>query len=261
MAENSKIEWCDHTVNLWWGCSKVHTGCKNCYAEKLSNRWGNSLWGENAGRKRIKSAFSDLDKYQQKAEKENTCYKIFIGSMMDIFEEEKIIVNPDKHSGFKTTLELRNELFSRIENGKYDNLLFLLLTKRPQNIVKMIPDSWTYGKENVFFGTSVSNAETVKYADILRNSLKFQNLFLSIEPQVGRISLDEIDLKGIDWVIQGGESGTKKRPFNIEWAYEMRDICKLYGVPYFFKQIDKVQEIPEDLMIREFPTLTNPIFN
>ena len=46
MAENSKIEWTDHTVNLWWGCSKVHTGCKNCYAEKLSNRYGDDVWGD-----------------------------------------------------------------------------------------------------------------------------------------------------------------------------------------------------------------------
>ncbi|MCH8325939.1 MAG: DUF5131 family protein [Bacteroidetes bacterium] len=44
--ENTKISWCDHTVNLWWGCAKVHTGCKNCYAKTLSNRWGNDIWGE-----------------------------------------------------------------------------------------------------------------------------------------------------------------------------------------------------------------------
>lgn len=53
MARNTNIEWCDHTVNLWWGCSKVHTGCKNCYAEALSNRWKENVWGEDKKRKRI----------------------------------------------------------------------------------------------------------------------------------------------------------------------------------------------------------------
>ncbi len=72
MGQNSKIEWTDHTVNLWWGCAKVHAGCKNCYAEFLSeNRYKNGVWGEKAWRKRIKSAFRDLSRYQKKARKEN----------------------------------------------------------------------------------------------------------------------------------------------------------------------------------------------
>ena len=66
MAENSKIEWTDHTINLWWGCTKVHEGCDNCYAENLSDtRYKNNLWGEGKARKRIKSAFKDLNKYQK----------------------------------------------------------------------------------------------------------------------------------------------------------------------------------------------------
>jgi len=57
----------------------------------------------------------------------------------------------------------------------------------------------------------------------------------------------------VDWVIQGGESGGHKRPFQLEWARSMRDQCAKANVPYFFKQIDKIQPIPEDLMIRQFP--------
>lgn len=251
MAENSKIEWTDHTVNLWWGCSKVHTGCKNCYAEHLSDvRYKNALWGENNSRKRIKSAFPDLYKYQNKAQQLGVRQKVFIGSMMDIFEDSKPLENPIET--IKTTGDLRDRLFSNIQDGVYENLIFLFLTKRPENIVKMLPIEWSHGKENVWFGTSVSNCETVKYADRLRQ-LKFQNLFLSVEPQIENIKWSDIELKGIDWLIQGGESGHKKRPFNIEWAYEMKSICDYYGVPYFFKQIDKIQVIPEDLMIREFP--------
>jgi len=250
MAQNSKIEWCDHTVNLWWGCAKVHTGCKNCYAEYFSDvRYKNDLWGENKSRKRIKSAFKDLDKYQNKAAQLGIKYKIFIGSMMDIFEDSKELINPTDE--FKDTGDLRIELFSRINMGCYQNLIFLFLTKRPRNIWKMIPDNWGHGIENVWFGTSVSDEETVRYADQLQNSLYYQNLFLSIEPQIDLI--ESIELKNIDWVIQGGESGSKKRSFNIEWAYKMKEICQFYGVPYFFKQIDKIQLIPEDLLIKEFP--------
>ena len=104
MAENSKIEWTDHTVNLWWGCSKVHTGCKNCYAESLSHRFGDDIWGEDKGRKAIKSAFKDLNKYQKQAKKENKLVKVFIGSMMDIFEESKELIKPTDE--FKDTGDL-----------------------------------------------------------------------------------------------------------------------------------------------------------
>ncbi len=251
MAENSKIEWCDHTVNLWWGCSKVHTGCKNCYAEYLSDtRYKNELWGENTNRKRIMSAFKDLDKYQKQGEKENKMLKIFCGSMMDIFESSKDLLNPTEE--YKTTWCLREDLFFRIANGYYDNLIFLFLTKRPENILEFIPEEWIPGApNNVWFGTSVSNQETAdEYVDRLRMR-RNSNLFLSVEPQVGDI--DSMILDDIGWVIQGGESGHKKRPFNIDWAYKMKDYCQYNDVPYFFKQIDKIKPIPEDLNVKEFP--------
>lgn len=262
MAKNSKIEWCDHTTNLWWGCSKEHTGCKNCYAEYQSDKMkrgmrdGSKLWGVKSFRRKIKSAFNDLDKYQRQAAKEGSFLKIFCGSMMDIFEDSKPLVDINGNLLSEETEILRQELFNRITNGLYNNLVFLFLTKRPQNIAKMMPLEWTHGIENVWFGTSISDAKTVEYADRLRQ-LKFQNLFLSIEPQVGRISESDIDLKGIDWVIQGGESGVGKRPFDINWAYEMKAICELYEVPYFFKQIDKKKPIPDDLLIRQFPERMN----
>lgn len=250
MAENSKIEWTDHTVNLWWGCSKVHTGCKNCYAEYLSDtRYKNNLWGEKTNRKRIKSSFKDLDNYQKNGNITGKKYKVFIGSMMDIFEYTKELINKD---GIADTGVLRNDLFNYIDKGFYSNIIFLFLTKRPENIVKYIPTNWVNGEcpKNVWFGTSVSNQETWEYAERLKE-VPVSNRFLSIEPQIGMI--DNISLLGIHWVIQGGESGHKKREFNLDWAYKMKSICQAQKVPYFFKQIDKVQEIPTDLLIREFP--------
>lgn len=251
MAQNSKIEWTDHTVNLWWGCSKVHTGCKNCYAETLSNRFGDNIWGEKVGRKRIKSSFKDLAKYQKLAAEQNKFSKVFVGSMMDIFENDKTLYNPIPE--YNTISDLRCRLFAEIEVGEYPNLIFLFLTKRPENISKYLPSEIKY-MDNLWFGTSISNEETISYGRALQEQ-DVKNRFLSIEPQVGRISRFSLGglLHSIEWVIQGGESGHKKRPFDINWAYEMKETCEVYDTPFFFKQIDKVQSIPEDLLIREFP--------
>jgi protein gp37 len=252
MAQNSKIEWTHHTANLWHGCTKVHEGCDNCYAEKLSHRWGNNLWGNYSPRKEIKSVFSDLDKYQKLAKDKNEVHKVFVGSMMDIFEKSMSLVDSTgNESEYQHTGKLRMEFFTRINQGRYSNLLFLLLTKRPSSINNIVPVNWLDKvPENVLIGTSLSVQEHAQRLINMLNQVKGKR-FLSIEPQLTEI--ENVDLTGIDWVIQGGESGHGKRPFNIDWAYTMRDICKAQNVPYFFKQIDKIQEIPEDLLIREFP--------
>jgi protein gp37 len=103
------------------------------------------------------------------------------------------------------------------------------------------------------FGTSPVNQETF---DKLTSQLLEVNgkRFLSIEPQLDVISLP-IQLEGIDWIIQGGESGHYKRPFDLSWARSLRHECIALRIPYFFKQIDKVKEIPNDLLIREFPNV------
>ncbi len=248
--ENSKIEWCTHTANLWWGCTSVHRGCDNCYAEKLSKRWGHDLWGNNKARKEIKRTFSDLDKYQRDAKKLNCVHSIFVGSMMDIFEKPFPLIDSKSNA---STGNLRFQLFYRIDRGDYPNLLFLFLTKRSSNINKMIFESWKITPpKNVMFGYSPVDQKT--FDDNVPDLLKVNGKrFLSIEPQLGEIDLG--GLSGIDWIIQGGESGPRKRPFNLDWARSMRDQCLALGIPYFFKQIDKIQSIPEDLQVREFPKL------
>lgn len=251
MAQNSKISWCHHTVNLWWGCSKVHTGCKNCYAEFLAdNRFKKQVWGEHAGRSMIKSAFADLDRYQKIAEKQDIKFRVFCGSMMDIFEHTKALNNPSDQ--FFTTNDLRLELFRRISNYQYNNLNFLFLTKQPENIRRYIPMDWhDEAPDNVWFGTSISDQPTADTYTTRLQQLKNHSLFLSVEPQVNTIS--NLDLTGISWVIQGGESGQNKRPFALSWAYSMKEHCEANKVPYFFKQIDNVQPIPDALNIRQYP--------
>ena len=251
MGLKSKIEWTDHTANLWYGCTKVHEGCDNCYASTLAKRYGNDVWGNDKPRRAIKSVWDDLKRYQYLAQKSNETHTVFVGSMMDIFEKPMPLIDHQKNSiEDKTTDDLRQQFFSEII-PESPNLMFLLLTKRPSNINKYIPESWkSKPPKNVMFGTSPVNQKTF---DTLVPQLKEINgkRFLSIEPQLGNI--DCLDLSGIDWVIQGGESGHKKRPFNTDWARSIRDHCSINNVPYFFKQIDKIQEIPNDLMIREFP--------
>ena len=249
MAENTKIEWCDHTVNLWWGCTKVHAGCDHCYAETLSKRFGQDVWGNDKNRKEIASAFSDLNKFQSKAAAQGVIKRVFVGSMMDIFERDFPAVGK-YHT--VTTGVLRTMMMRSIYDGRYNNLDFLLLTKRPSNIERM--SRLYFDAPNVMYGTSIVDQATT---DTLLPHLKNVpgRRFLSIEPQLGPI--DSIDLTGIDWVIQGGESGPGRRPFDLAWARDMRDRCRAAGVPYFFKQIDKVRDktegIPADLQIREFP--------
>jgi protein gp37 len=255
MAQDSKIEWTHHTLNLWWGCTKVHAGCDHCYAEATSKWRGHHVWGNDSGRRMIKSAFSDLDKFQRLAKNANTFHRVFVGSMMDIFEKSMPLNNPVDH--LTETDDLRQELFTRM-GEMYPNLIFLFLTKRPSNIAKYVPAGWLdEPPANIIYGTSVSDPDS--FNTLVPQLLKVPGKhFISMEPQiefipVNRLSDFEITSGGkLDWLIQGGESGPRKRPFDLKWAYHVRDYCESYGIPYFFKQIDKVQTIPESLMIRQF---------
>ena len=261
MAQDSKIEWTHHTLNLWSGCTKVHEGCDNCYAEKLSHRWGNDVWGTDKPRKLVKKAFSELAKFQKLAAAANEIHRVFVGSMMDIFEKPMPVLGTDGKTIIDdmTTGDLRAELFGQISEGYFPNLLFLFLTKRASNINKYIPETWKETPpENVMFGISLSVEKNV--TDLFPHFIKVKGRkFLSVEPQIESIDLAEptekfgYPIHHVDWVIQGGESGHGKRPFDLKWAYEMKELCEVANVPFFFKQIDKIQPIPDDLMIRQFP--------
>lgn len=288
MAQDSKIEWTEHTANLWHGCTKVHAGCDNCYAETLSHRWGNDLWGNDKPRKEIKSVWADLAKFQKLAATAGTMHRVFVGSMMDIFEKPMPLVNNegtpaiDASDGSPVCTDwLRDRLFNEVIPNS-PNLLFLLLTKRPSNINKYIPEKWKENPPvNVMFGTSPVDQET---ADKLIPQLLTVtgHKFLSIEPQLGPIDLninvDPLKWSGynklnvvtgflsntyrdsmnanpigthIEWIINGGESGHNKRPYDPNWGRSLRNQC--ISIPFFMKQWDKIKEIPEDLLIRENP--------
>jgi len=272
MAKNSKIEWCNHTANLWWGCVRVHAGCDNCYALTFAKRVGHDVWGNDKPRRIIKNVWTEFEKFQKEAKKLNEVHRVFVGSMMDIFEKPMPLVDhkgnpyPEEDNEFWNTGQLRDKFLNEIVPNS-PNLMFLLLTKRPSNINKYIPESWKNNPpKNVMFGTSPVNQETADKLIVQLSKVNGQR-FLSVEPQLEKIDLmakandgtDRVLLDLVDWVINGGESGHGKRPFDTDWGRILRDDCKKKSVPFFFKQIDKIQAIPKDLLIREFPIKNQPI--
>ena len=255
MAENTKIEWAIHTANLVHGCTAVHAGCDNCYACALTERYGRHLWGNDAPRMEIKNVWEKLQRYQHLADQADEVHTVFVGSMMDIFEKPMPVVNAQGVLQSYKTDFLRNRLFTEILLNYYPNLMFLLLTKRPSNINKYIPPKWLdHPPANVMFGTSPCNQET---ADTLINQLVKVNgkRFLSVEPQLEDLTLlPWLQTGEIDWVIQGGESGHHRRPFDLAWGRKLKAECEQTNIPFFFKQVDKVIQIPDDLLVRQFPS-------
>jgi hypothetical protein len=203
---------------------------------------GNDVWGNDKPRKLVKKVWADLARFQKMAAVAGEVHRVFVGSMMDIFEKSMPLIDgkgneiigklEDDYPGALYTGDLRQQLFNNITVGLYPNLMFLLLTKRPSNINKHIPESWNDNPpENVMFGISLSCEKNVK--DLFPHFIKVKGRkFLSVEPQIESIDLAEPNDKygypihHIDWVIQGGESGHHKRPFDIKWAYEMKEVCE-----------------------------------
>lgn len=244
MAENSKIEWTDHTINFWWGCLKVSPGCTNCYAETFSKRVGRNIWGppQTTERWRTKGPWADCLKWDQKAKAEGVRRKVFCQSMSDFFEDHPQLP------------AWRKEAFEIIESFEW--LDVQLLTKRIENVLEMVPQSWLNNwPAHVWMGTSVENQE---YADkripeLLRIPARIR--FLSMEPLLGPVCLDApqdnwlaeftdeemrssnpIKPPQIHWVIVGGESGHHARPMHPAWVRSLRDQCQGAGVAFFFKQ-------------------------
>ena len=163
MGTETKIGWTDHTANTHWGCQEVHAGCDHCYARTWDKRMGGAHWGAHAPRRAIKSVWSDLEKWQKAAQAEGVQRRVFCGSMMDIFEVSKPLVDAKGNALPGETAHLRARLFDQVVPAS-PNLLFLFLTKRPQNIAKMIPNTWTLNPPaNVMYGYSAVDQQTAEH--------------------------------------------------------------------------------------------------
>lgn len=234
MAENSKIEWTDHTFNPWWGCIRVSPGCEHCYAEALAKRYGHNVWGPAKTTERrmmSENYWKQPLKWNKEAEKTGQRKRVFCASMADVFEDHPQVV------------EARRQLFDLI--GSTIHLDWLLLTKRPENILRMLPENWGGNTLiNMWLGTSVENQEQAdkRIPELLKVPAKVR--FLSCEPLLGDVMLrrwvppskEGWAPSSIHWVIAGGESGHGARPMHPDWARILRDQCQAAGVPFLFKQ-------------------------
>lgn len=238
--ENSEISWTHHTWNPWIGCTKVSDGCKFCYAETLmDHRYGKVKWGPQGTRIRTSEAYwKQPYKWNRKAQKEGIRYRVFCASLADVFEDREELI------------EWRRDLLILMENTPY--LDWLLLTKRPENVMSMIEQAsgtynahtWFEGMDRrVWIGTSVEDQKNAdkRIPHLLEIPARIR--FLSCEPLLGPIDFRKVpgfNQMGLDlsgwWVIVGGESGSKARPMHPDWARQLRDQCASAGVPYHFKQ-------------------------
>lgn len=242
MAENSSIEWTDHTFNPWMGCTKVSDGCKHCYAETMMDkRWGKVTWGPQGVRVRTSDAnWKKPLKWNAEARDAGVRRKVFCASLADVFESK-----PDQQAEMD---EWRSALWELIETTPH--LDWLLLTKRPQNVPYMLPGMWGVDglPRNLWLGTSVENQEQADKRIPALLQIQAAVRFLSVEPLLGPVDLWGARYRfdgatsafawgrGVNWVICGGESGPHARPMHPQWARSIRDECQAADVPFFFKQ-------------------------
>src|SRR6266436_9934849 len=183
MAQNSKIEWTDHTFNPWVGCTNVSPGCDHCYAESWSKRSGLVKWGNNPRRRTSEAYWRAPLKWQAAGAAYRAQHgrrqRVFCASLADVFDNQ---VDP----------AWRADLFNLIR--ACNQLDWQLLTKRPQNIRKMLPRDWGDGYSNVWLGTTTEDARAYRQraAHLLKVPATIH--FVSYEPAIG--PLEELDIDG-----------------------------------------------------------------
>ena len=265
MAENSAIEWTDHTFNGWIGCTKVGPGCDHCYAEALATTRLGVPWGPGAPRRRTAaSTWKQPRRWNNRAVALGLRQRVFCSSLADVFDNE-------------VPAEWRTDLFQLIRETP--QLDWLLVTKRIGNAAKMVEAAGGW-PTNVWLGaTIVDQAEANRDIPKLLATPGPRFRFLSMEPLLGQVNLEEAwhgenalsgecwgdcawctnghpplyncqrgrqegghwfdhptGRSGLDWIIVGGESGPGARPMHPDWVILLRDQCEAAGVPFLFKQ-------------------------
>ena len=248
MSANTKIEWADHTLNPWIGCTKVGPGCDHCYAKAdFDDRKHRVTWGAGQARSRTKT-WGDPARWNKQHEaffaEHGRRQRVFCASLADVFDNE-------------VPQAWRDDLFRLI--SETPNLDWLLLTKRIGNAIDMIGDallqeprlkagecraaSWPW--PNVWLGATICNQEEADRDIPKLLAVPAAKRFLSIEPLLGPVKLTFesradgmlVDLMPpLDWIIVGGESGPNARPMHPDWVRSLRDQCQVAGVPFLFKQ-------------------------
>jgi protein gp37 len=223
MAQLSAIEWTEATWNPIAGCTMVSPGCTNCYAMRLAARlqaMGHEKYQGTTRRSGGRHVWTGKVAYDAGALQIPINWRkpmrIFVNSMSDLFQEAvplEFILRV-----FQTMCEVQHHTYQ-------------ILTKRPERILEL--QSRLPLCEHIWLGTSVENADYKSRIDILRQ-VQTPIRFLSLEPLVG--PLGRLDLRGIHWVIVGGESGPGARPIDKAWVRDIRRQCRDQDVAFFFKQ-------------------------
>ena len=299
MSQETAIEWTDLSWNPVHGCSKVSPGCAHCYAETLSLRYRQTIapWTPaNAAQNvilkphKLREPLSGGKVWRGLGDAARAAGKddgmlVFVNSTSDLFHEEVPV------EYVWQVLDVMREA---------ERHTFQVLTKRPERM-RQIVNAWyalrsPLGDEppvpNVWLGVSIENRRFVGRADVLREAHAAVR-FVSAEPLLGPLFRNsglcrecgespvepcmvgecdlggwgddfdglELDLRGIDWLIVGGESGPGHRRLDLEWVRDLRDACCAAGTALFVKQLGgvrpgtRLEYLPEDLRIREFPAL------
>lgn len=273
MGENSSIQWTTHTFNPWVGCQRVSPGCQHCYAEAYDKRVGGAKvtevsagvsmtyktlrWGPKAPR--VRTAADNWKKplkWNKAAKAAGERHRVFCSSLADVFEDRPELV------------QWRFELLDLVR--KTPHLDWLLLTKRPENVLRMLGsldadafaqsnvedelfhwlEAWIGGSPplNVWLGTTVEDQQRADERIPALLEVPAEVRFLSCEPLLERIDLtpwlDE-DRNGfrwrtgdaVQWMIIGGESGHGARQFDLDWARDLVRQCRAADVAPFVKQL------------------------
>lgn len=212
MSSISKIEWTEATWNPVTGCTKVSRGCENCYAATLAKRL------KAMGNPRYKNGFEvtiHKDLFKKPLEWKNP-KMIFVNSMSDLFHESV----PD---------DVIIEIFKTMNEASWHT--FQVLTKRVERLMTLTDKiNWS---DNIWMGVTIEDSKSIYRCNELKKC-NSKIKFISAEPLLE--SIKNINLKGIDWLIVGGESGYGCRPMLKEWVYELKHLAENSGTAFFFKQ-------------------------
>lgn len=251
MGDTTGITWTNSTLNPWIGCRRVSPGCQLCYAEVQDSRkrWGGvTHWGNEPRMKTSRSTWNKALTWNNAAAKLRMRHLVFCASLADVFEDLEQLV------------PWRAELFALIRATPH--LTWQLLTKRPENVLRLwpkyIPLSYTQGGgphsfttpcpppgaeawPNIWLGTTVEDQQRLDERAPELFAVPAALHWFSAEPLLeGLKASKHLGPGRAGWVIVGGESdvgaGSAARPFDLQWARDLRRQCAEAGVPYFFKQ-------------------------
>jgi protein gp37 len=246
------ISWTDYSWNPASGCTPVSEGCAHCYAREWSKRWNRSF--------EVVLHPKKLDEPLRKNHEGDYVIppgsKVFVNSMSDLFHE-------------KVPFEFIDDVFGMMATRR--DVTFQILTKRPRRMEEYLDwssqEGGEYGggdySENIWLGVSIeNNRHLTRLYSLVDIHLTGWRTFISFEPLLEDIRvITPAEWKFVDWIIVGGESGPHRRPFKVEWAYSLLEQARKQNVKFFFKQTGdlrpgSLKDVPEDLIVREFPTET-----